>query len=259
MRIVSYKLVVDSGFAPNPFGSTLTLATCKPDIRKNRKVGDWIAGFTSKGLAEDNIGSERLIYLMRIGEKILLRDYFHDSRFQEKIPVRGTNDQIAAVGDNIYSPLISNAEFPDDFRQLTNPNHSDHDIQRDVNGKYVLIADEFYYFGRSALQLPDEIRPSVPLSQTRFGQLTQSPRAERLVDYIRNGFSMGRIGNPHHWYEESDEICPETIRCKLQNSRQFVTRLPKVPCAASSCRVPKAIAIDPQIHQRRSRGPANHC
>ncbi len=256
MRIVSYKLVVDSGFAPNPFGSTLTLATCKPDIRKNRKVGDWIAGFTSKGLSGDVVGSERLIYLMRVGEKLRLRDYFNDSRFQEKIPVLGTNDRIAAVGDNIYSPLISNAEFPDDFRQLTNQNHFDCDIQRDVNGKYVLIADEFYYFGRSALQLPDEIRPSVPLGQTRFGQLTQSPRAERLVDYIRKGFSMGRIGNPHHWYEESDEICPETIRCK---SGQFVTRLPKVPCAASSCSAPKPIAIDPQIRHKRSRGPANHC
>ena len=31
VRLFSYKMTNDSGFAPNPFGLTLTLATCKPE------------------------------------------------------------------------------------------------------------------------------------------------------------------------------------------------------------------------------------
>jgi Nucleotide modification associated domain 2 len=61
MRLFSYKMTNDSGFAPNPFWGRLTLATCKPEIRKAKRVGDWIAGFTSRELCRDPIGSERLV------------------------------------------------------------------------------------------------------------------------------------------------------------------------------------------------------
>jgi len=63
-------------FAPNPFGYTVTLATCKPMIRGVKHEGQWIAGFTLVALTGDRVGEERLIYLMRIGEKRHLRDYF---------------------------------------------------------------------------------------------------------------------------------------------------------------------------------------
>ena len=78
-------MTVDTGFAPNPFGCTLTLATCKPGIRNTARVGDWVAGFTSKGMAGHGTGAERLVYPMRVGEKLLLRHYFHDARFEDKI------------------------------------------------------------------------------------------------------------------------------------------------------------------------------
>lgn len=68
MRLFSYKMTHDTGFAPNPFGHTLTLATCKPQIRRSKKQGDWIAGFTSKALTGDRVGEERLIYLMQVGK-----------------------------------------------------------------------------------------------------------------------------------------------------------------------------------------------
>lgn len=49
----------DTGFAPNPFFGILTLATCKPGIRLTKKVGDYIAGFTSERLCKDLPGNER--------------------------------------------------------------------------------------------------------------------------------------------------------------------------------------------------------
>ena len=47
IRLFSYKLTNDGGFAPNPFWGALTLATCKPQIRLSKRIGDWIAGFSS--------------------------------------------------------------------------------------------------------------------------------------------------------------------------------------------------------------------
>lgn len=46
-RLYSYKMTNDSGFAPNPFWGILTPVTRKASTRRSKKVGDWIAGFTS--------------------------------------------------------------------------------------------------------------------------------------------------------------------------------------------------------------------
>ena len=118
MHLFSYKLTHDSGFAPNPFGQTLTLATCKPQIRRRKSVNDWIAGFTSRTLAGHDVGSERLIYLMRVAEKLHMRDYFADSRFQDKVPDMSAEGPMAKAGDNIYRPLRPDAESWADFEQL---------------------------------------------------------------------------------------------------------------------------------------------
>lgn len=61
--LYSYKMVVDSGFAPNPFHEYLTLATCKPYMREKRGVGNYIAGFSSDSINKEfGYGTSRLIY-----------------------------------------------------------------------------------------------------------------------------------------------------------------------------------------------------
>ncbi len=44
MNLYSYVVTHDYGFAPNPFGGVLTLATCKPRIRQSVVAGDWVMG-----------------------------------------------------------------------------------------------------------------------------------------------------------------------------------------------------------------------
>ena len=48
MRLHSYVVARDYGFAPNPFFGVCTLATCKPKIRSAAKLGDWVMGTGSK-------------------------------------------------------------------------------------------------------------------------------------------------------------------------------------------------------------------
>jgi len=210
MRFFSYKQTHDTGFAPNPFGGTLTLATCKPLIRKHKRVGDWIAGFTSIELAGTPVGEERLIYLMRVGEKLTVADYYNEPRFADKIPQLDRRGPEYKAGDNIYRPLGPGAELPEHFEQLENPNHwsesgpSQFDLQRDLSGKFVLIANEFYYFGRNAIALPFNVRPAVPRGQSGAGKLSNEAQARRCVDYIRTRYKPGRHGAPHLWPEDVD-------------------------------------------------------
>lgn len=166
MRLFSYKLTHDGGFAPNPFWGILTLATCKPQIRLHKHPGDWIAGFTSTALCADAVGQERLIYLMQIDRKLQIARYFRDPAFAKKIPVRHSARQVERVGDNIYRPRNASASAPSDFTQVPNDSHYDgtkgctigESQRRDLSGVYVLIATRFAYFGGVPLLIPSPFR-----------------------------------------------------------------------------------------------------
>ena len=49
MRLYSYVVASDSGFAPNPFWRILTLACCKPKMRLTAKPGDLLVGLAGAG------------------------------------------------------------------------------------------------------------------------------------------------------------------------------------------------------------------
>ena len=212
MNLWSYKITYDTGFAPNPFGGLLTLATCRPDLRRSRCIGDWIAGFTSGKLNGDAVGSERLIFLMRVKEKIAIADYHRDPRFAKKIPVPKAQRQVDRCGDNIYRPLCDNAVLPRHFEQLCNENHYDGAKgcnspefpgldgfrTKDVKGKNVLIASQFVYFGRDAIEIPASIRPNVP----RYKEvcMTDEKSAQSFIGYVLQKAGSKRVVNaPHSW------------------------------------------------------------
>src|SRR5713226_3129081 len=97
MKLFSYVVARDYGFAPNPFFGCCTLATCKPNIRKHAQVGDWVLGTGSKGYGLDG----HLVFAMKIVEALSYERYWDDPRFRQKRPnLRGSVKQ--AFGDNIY-------------------------------------------------------------------------------------------------------------------------------------------------------------
>ncbi len=124
-RLYSYKMTNDSGFAPNPFSGILTLATCKASMRRSKKIGDWIAGFTSGALCGDPVGAERLVYLMKVSGKIPFSECHGHPAFRSKIPDPDSRVHVRTVGDNIYRPRRANARAPRDFEQLPNRHHWD--------------------------------------------------------------------------------------------------------------------------------------
>ena len=66
MKLISYKVTHDNKFAPNPFFNVLTLATCKPAIRRSPNVEsvDWLVGWTAASSKQyaTSIEEEKLIY-----------------------------------------------------------------------------------------------------------------------------------------------------------------------------------------------------
>jgi hypothetical protein len=194
MRLFSYKLTNDSGFAPNPFFDVLTLATCKPQMRKTKEIGDWIAGFTSKRLCNDEVGKERLIYLMQVTDKLHISEYFSHPDFQNKIPDLSQREFIYQAGDNIYKPQ------GDAFVQLENRNHTLNNKERDLSGEFVLVSTDYYYFGRNPLVVPDDLRPKVPKGQSAHGCLTHDrKRAVGFIRFITETFEIGVHNAPHKW------------------------------------------------------------
>ena len=85
-KLFSYVVDHDLGFAPNPFGGFCSLAKCKyGTIRRNNGMmkrniietaeeGDWIAGTGGADLTK-SAGHGKLIYAMRVDEKIPLAEY----------------------------------------------------------------------------------------------------------------------------------------------------------------------------------------
>lgn len=154
-RIYSYVVRYDSGFAPNPFGEYCTLATCKPRIRKKIIVGDWVVGTGSV----ENIGNKKLIYAMKVEEKIAFEQYYIDKRFSYKIPDWFSSDKIKKVGDNIYFKDPKDVYHQKPSKHSNKDGSENEELKRhDLSGEFVLISKLFYYFGKNAMEIPKEVQ-----------------------------------------------------------------------------------------------------
>jgi hypothetical protein len=97
MRLHSYIVEHDMGFAPNPFHGICSLAACKPRIRKRAQLGDYIIG---TGTAKRKLRG-RLVHLMKVSNIIGFDEYWADSKFVRKRAVMN-GSLVQRYGDNIY-------------------------------------------------------------------------------------------------------------------------------------------------------------
>lgn len=151
MKLYSYVIPRDYGFAPNPYFRYCTLATCKPVIRRCAQVGDWVAAFGAAGTTVH----KKLVMLMRIDETLTFDQYWEDERFKSKRPAFNKG-VIHMYGDNIYHHNGINwvQEMSHHSRADGGVNYTN--LHRDTGTDRVLIATEFYYFGNNAIDIPQE-------------------------------------------------------------------------------------------------------
>jgi len=194
----SYKITRDYGFAPNPFGQYCTLANCKPKVRKQAKIGSWIIGCGSKGL--NNL--HHIIYVMQVNEKLSYNRYWNDRRFQYKKPIlNGSTTQIH--GDNIYyfNPDTHLWYQADSHHSLEGGLENEGNRKTDTGGQYVLISDNFYYFGRKHFLVPDEFKSVTCGRWDRDFISNKIPdkTGKEFIEWLGLNFDKGIHGKPISW------------------------------------------------------------
>jgi hypothetical protein len=201
MRLHSYVVARDFGFAPNPFFGICSLATCKPKIRGAAEIGDWIIGTGSKQRNRE----KHLVYAMRVNEALTFEQYWSDPRFQQKKPnLRGSKKQ--AFGDSIYSRDAAGRRWcqADSHHSLPNGRPNPRNVTADTGTNRLLLSNDFVYWGG--------IGPELPRQFLRYGPQHMSVCAgrghknkfppqlvEALIEWIRSFHQSGYCGEPLDW------------------------------------------------------------
>lgn len=194
-KAYSYIVARDYGFAPNPFYGVLTLATCKPGIRKTARVGDLIIGCSKKSLGN------KLIYVAKVSEILTFDQYWNDPRFAMKKPVM--NGSLKKLyGDNIYHHDAEGNWIQEDSH------HSNDDgtinkanLKKDTKRTdRVLVCNEFIYLGKSMKKTPPEY--DCCIYKGRNFCRPPYDDAKRLWDYLQTQYpKRGMIDLPNQFSE----------------------------------------------------------
>lgn len=140
-RVFRYVVTHFTGFAPCFEARVCTLACCKPSIRRSADVGDWVLGF-----APSRSGNARLLYAMRVDEKLDFNAYAIDPRFDGR-------------GDNVWRP-----DRRGGFRYAGS--HGIHNTSKDQDkdvwrGKYVLVSHYYRCFGTDGVDLCQKLKAEI--------------------------------------------------------------------------------------------------
>jgi putative DNA base modification enzyme with NMAD domain len=195
LRLYSYVVKRDFGFAPNPFFNVCTLATCKPEIRAGARVGDWIVGTGSYARGAGGL----LVYAMQISQVLSYDEYWSDPRFLVKRPnLRGSLKQ--AFRDNIYhhNPTTGRWVQEDSHHSHADGRPNRANLKHDTRASRVLVGFDFVYFGNSGPQIPECFRKgSLDLCARRGHHCNFSEKMVLdFVSWLRSLGARGLIADP---------------------------------------------------------------
>jgi Nucleotide modification associated domain 2 len=183
VKLYSYVVEHDNGYAPNPYFGLCTLCRCKfrerPEVKRRNIVelaeeGDWVIG--TGGASKKSAGHGKLVYAMRVDEKPTRWKYFTDSRFEQKKPVKtGTYEQTR--GDN---------EEPSNCFEK--------------HKQFALVSWQFYYFGANAIDIREfKLEKKGPWFRRHFDPAD----IDRFIKWLKKQ-NPGKHGEPCY-REPADE------------------------------------------------------
>lgn len=195
MRVFSYVIEHDLGFAPNPFHGWCTLACCKPRIRKYAQEGDLVLGL---GAARPKL-SGHLCYFMQVEKILTFDEYWADPRFRAKRPNMAGSAYLR-YGDNIYHHVPGESQFrqedsfhsePDGIASVTNRKRDTGTTDK------VLVGRRFAYWGRSGIPLPQHL--SAFNIRTKGHKCTFTAKEISMVQMWLDTLPLGLHDEPAHW------------------------------------------------------------
>ena len=198
MKLFSYVVARDYGFAPNPFFGICTLATCKPRIRKAAARGDWIIGTGSKASGRQG----HLVFAMRVSEALTFNEYWYDERLLRKRPnLQGSLKQ--AFGDNIYF-RDGNGRWhqQDSHHSYANGSPNMYNIRNDTQTNRVLLGVDYAYWGGHGPRIDQAFRDydSHDVCAGRNHKSNFPADLVREVDaWLHALGQQGYLGDPMDW------------------------------------------------------------
>jgi len=162
-------------------------------------MGDWVIGTGSKAL-ESATGkklTDKLIYAMKVTDRVTFEDYWIDKRFQYKKPtMNGT--LVGMFGDNFYHRDDKGIWVQEDsaHSNLDGTPNQEH-LRIDTGGNNILISEQFYYFGDVTPTIPSHLNE---ICHTGIGEKKLQPElSEAFVDWLSENFRTGIHGDPLSW------------------------------------------------------------
>ncbi|MEG0938971.1 MAG: hypothetical protein RSE32_07785 [Comamonas sp.] len=204
--VFMYAVSYDLGFAPNPFGGMCSLACCKPRIREQARIGDWVVGMTGTKLKP----AMRCIFAMEITSEATFDDYWSNPDYVSRRPVRN-GTPMKQVGDNIYHRTSTDSPWQqeDSVHSLIDGSQSELNTKHDTRINRVLLSTKYVYLGSSA----------EPLTQQVINELEykKNPR-----DYFR--FKAEQVPNFIAWLKakvaaNSNRVIADPINFSLSGRR----------------------------------------
>jgi hypothetical protein len=199
-----YRMTADTGNAPcvfekgyqKPTPELLTLACCKGGyFRKNEKAVHAGLRQTIGKEMNDNknctyyiigIYKDRILYIAKIDKAILMIEYFSNEEYGNRM------DCIYEVKENSKENDDWKLKRRKDFNSLF---HGD-DIRqhyKDELGGYVLLSEEFSYFGKKVVSIPDEIQEFIPKRQETK---TYSSDCQKIKEFVEEYIKKESYFNP---------------------------------------------------------------
>lgn len=213
-RLYVYVVREDGGNAPNPFHGFCTLATCKPQIRKKARIGDYIAGINPKQRGQNR----RLVYAMRVDDDLTYDEYWEDCRFEQKRPIwEGTIKQ--RCGDNYYHRSADGSwiQEPGDHSNRDGSQNMYH-TRKDTRVSRVLISvdpstatssafiappNTFVYYGKNSIEIPDALCNGDNHVVQNCGRGHRCNFSENFrqdfIDWLEEQIHIGIAGEPRDW------------------------------------------------------------
>jgi hypothetical protein len=152
--IYVYKIVADIGGAPCVWNNLLSLAICKPMIRKTAGKGSLVFGFGGKDY------EERLIYVAKVTAKLEGPAYYRQQKYGRR-------------PDCIYRVENGRPVRKASAKYHVNSDERKKDVGFHFTKAFVLLSEDFRYLGRKGT---DDYKKRYPKIRKLVENLTQGHR-----------------------------------------------------------------------------------
>lgn len=172
-RLYRYVITADTGMAPASDDGLISLATCKPAVRRSAEVGDWVVACHASPAPAGLVA-----WAGRVARKLQVGEYEREFRGRS---------------DAVYRELTDGT-----FKSLKPDYHTEPEQRaRDLSGP-ALVFDPLasWYFGEQPRQLPDELLHLAPRGQGHRVNGTKPDDAKMLLQWLSSSSAPGVLGRP---------------------------------------------------------------